>query len=460
MQHLFHSALARIKDWAAISAAALVVTVIALPAFAASLIRDSEIEHTLRIYSDPIFRKAGLTPSSIKMYIVNDEQLNAFVMGGSNIFVNTGLIKASETPEMLIGVIAHETGHISGGHLVRTTSEMERAQMQALIGTLVGAAAMAGGAGDVGAAVMSGSQSVAMRNMYSFTRANEEAADQAAITVLDELGISASGMLQMFEILRKQEYRKIGADGDPYTRTHPLSKERIMHMRNHISQSSIPAGQTPAGFNELQQRMLGKLEGFLDNTSRVLERYPQSDTSVRAHYARAVAYHRAIRPQKAIAEMDALLAASPNDPYFNELKGQILFEGGNVDGALEAYRKAVELLPDAPLIRTELGRVLLAQEDNSNLPDAIRALEYATSADKQNPQAWRLLATAYGRDGRLALSHLSLAEEAVVLNKPERAITQLDIANNHILVGSPAQLRAQDLRQQALKLKKDNEKKN
>jgi predicted Zn-dependent protease len=262
----------------------------------------------------------------------------------------------------------------------------------------------------------------------------------------------------MFEILRKQEYRKIGSDSDPYTRTHPLSKERIMHMRNHIAQSSIPSGTVPEEYKQLQQRMLGKLEGFLEDPKRVLELYPPSNNSVRAHYARAVAYHRQIEPDKAIAEIDALLAQSPDDPYFNELKGQILFESGQIGAAREAYTKAVQLLPDAPLIRAELGRVLLASEQQADLPGAIRALEYSTSADKRNPSAWRLLATAYGRDGRLGQSHLALAEEAILLNKPEQAITQLDIANNHILVGSPAQLRAQDLRQQALKLKKDKDK--
>jgi predicted Zn-dependent protease len=456
MQHLFPCAVQRLARVVALTTAFICA---ALPASAIGLIRDTEIENTLRIYSDPIFEKAGLTPSSINIYIVNEDTINAFVMGGSNIFIDTGLLLRSETPEMLIGVIAHETGHIAGGHLVRTTAEVERAQMQALLGTLLGAAAMAGGAGDVGAAVLSGSQNVAMRSMYSFTRANEEAADQAALRYLDSLGISASGMLELFEILRKQEYRKIGSDSDPYTRTHPLTKERIMHIRSHAEQSTIPAGTAPTRYTALQRRMLGKLEGFLDDPRRVLERYPPTDTSIRARYARAVAHHRLIEPDEAVAEMDALLAQSPDDPYFNELKGQILFESGRIAEARAAYAKAAQLLPNAPLIRTELGRVLLASEQPSDLPAAISALEYATSADKSNPQAWRLLATAYGRDKRLGQSHLALAEEAVLINNPDQAIAQLDIANNHIQAGTPAQLRAQDLRQQALKLRKEKQKK-
>lgn len=450
MQHIF-TRLRRFSCTAVITA----VSLLPLPAFAQSLVRDAEIEHTLRVYADPIFKASGLSPSSIHMYIVNDSAINAFVMGGSNIFVNTGLITTSATPDMLIGVLAHETGHISGGHLVRTSDEFENAQLRAMMGYLLGAAAMAGGAGEVGAAVMSANEHMTMRGLYSFTRANEQAADQAALRVLDELGISANGMQELFEILRKQEYRKVGGDADPYTRTHPLSKERITHIRNHVKSSGIPVGQVPAGYKALHERMLGKLEGFLDAPDRVMTRYPESDTSVRARYARAVAHHREIETAEALAEMDALLASAPQDPYFHELKGQILFESGRLEPAQASYQKAVDLLPDAPLIRTELGRVLIAREDAALLPTAIRHLEYATSKDKRNPQAWRLLATAYGRDGRLGQSHLALAEEALILNKPDDALQQLEIANQHIEIGSTAQLRAQDLRKAALQLRKD-----
>lgn len=439
-------------------AAVAVMICTASAASAQSLIRDAEIERTLRIYSDPIFQASGLTPSSINMYIVNDSAINAFVMGGSNIFLNTGLLTTSQTPDMLIGVIAHETGHIAGGHLVRTTGEVERAQLRAMLGYLLGAAAMAGGAGEVGAAVMSANEQVTMRGLYRFTRANEQAADQSALTVLDELGISANGMMELFEILRKQEYRKMGGNADPYTRTHPLSKERIMHIRNHVAQSGIPVGQVPDRYRALHDRMLGKLEGFLDDPMRVIDRYPQSDTSVRARYARAVAHHRQINPDKAMREMDALLEQSPNDPYFHELKGQILFESGQVTPAQESYQKAVDLLPNAPLIRVELARALIAQEDPAALPAAIGHLEYATTADKRNPPAWRLLATAYGRRGDMAKSHLALAEEALQLNRPDDALQQLEFANRHIETGSASQLRAQDLRKEALKLRKEKEK--
>lgn len=431
---------------------------LALPAHAQSLIRDAEIEQTLRDYADPVFEKAGLTPSSISIYIVNDDAINAFVMGGSNVFINTGLILQCPNPEMLIGVIAHETGHIAGGHLVRSVQAAEKAQIQAMIGMLLGAAAIAGGAGDVGAAVLSGGQNIAMRSMITFTRANEEAADQTALNILDQLGISASGMLQTFEILRKQE-NSINTTSDPYLRTHPLNKDRIMHVRNHVQQSSIPPGTVPGRFMAEHQRMLGKLEGFLGDTKEVLFRYPESDTSTRAYYARAVAYFRQAETDKAIREMDILLKTAPNDPFFNELKGQIEFESGRIRPAVDSYRKAVSLLPVSSLIKVEYGRALLATEDNAALPQAIMNLEAATAGEKDNPSAWRLLATAYGRSGQMGLSHLALAEEALTLNDPDLALQQLELAKPDIGIGTPAYLRAEDLRAQAKDRRKEKNKK-
>lgn len=428
---------------------------------AISLIRDAEIEHTLRAYSSPIFEKAGLTPSSISLYIVNDPAINAFVMGGSNIFVNTGLIMQCPRPEMIIAVLAHETGHISGGHLVRSVQAAEKAQIQAVLGYLLGAAAIAGGAGDAGMAILSGGQNLALRGMITHTRSNEQAADNTALSILDQLGISASGMLETFEILRKQEKLQIGnSSSDPYLRTHPLNTDRIMQVRNHVEQSSIPAGTVPANFVTLHERMLGKLEGFLGEPADVLNRYGESDTSVRASYARAVAYFRQAKIDKAVAQMEKLIAQSPNDPYFHELKGQILFEGSRISYAAESYKKAVELLPSASLIRVEYARALIALEDNTNLTEAIHNLEAAASnGERENASLWRLLATAYGRSGKMGLSHLALAEEALALNNPEMTLKQLELAAPDIGLATPAYLRAEDLRAQAKDRQKELKKK-
>lgn len=426
-------------------------------ALAQGLIRDTEIEQILRTYSNPVFEAAGLNPGSIDIYIIGDDTINAFVMGGSNVFIHTGLILETRTPEMLIGVIAHETGHISGGHLIRMSQAMGKAQMQALLGYLLGAAAMVGGAGDMGAAVMTAGEHTALRNLFSHTRGQEQAADQAALGILDSLHISANGMLQMFEVLRKQERLHAGQP-DPYTRTHPLSKDRIMHVRNHVEHSSLPKEDSvPPAYGEMHARMLGKLEGFIQEPRTVISRYAASDTSVKARYARAVAYFRMADLPHAVGEMDALIAQSPNDPYFHELKGQILFENGDIEGARAAYQRAVDLLPDAPLIRTELARSLLARENKQDLPQAISHLEYATSAEPENPSAWRLLATAYGRSGKMDLTHLSLVEEALALHKPEDAKRQMEIARQHIAEGSAAAIRAQDLEREIKKQEDEKE---
>lgn len=232
-----------------------------------------------------------------------------------------------------------------------------------------------------------------------------------------------------------------------------------MHMRNHVEESPIPAGAVPEGFEVLHERMLGKLEGFLKPPEQVLARYAD-DNSLRARYARAIARYRNANTEQAVAEINALLAEMPDDPYFYELKGQALFEGGEIERARMAYEKAIELLPDSALIRTELARSLLADPTPEHIKQAIRHLEFATSADSQNPSSWRLLATAYGRYNRLDLSHLALAEEALLLNKPDQAISQLEIARQYITDGSPADLRAGDLQQEAAKRQKENKNNN
>ena len=426
---------------------------------AAGLIRDAEIEHTLRSYADPVYQAAGLTPSSIHMYIVQDDTINAFVMGGSNVFVHTGLIMQCATPDMLIGVLAHETGHIADGHLIRSGKEMGKAQMTSIMGYLLGAVAMVGGQADLGAAVMSANQNIALRNLLSYTRANEQAADQSALQSLDKVGVSASGMLKVFEILRKQENRAVGVV-DPYMQTHPLSKDRIEHIAYHVQHSKVPLGAYPKKYDPMHQRMLGKLEGFLKEPADILAKYAATDTSDRALYARAVAYYRMSQLQNALAELDKLLAKLPKDPYYHEMKGQVLFESGKIAEAQQSYRKAVGYLPNSPLIRTEFARTLLASDTPTpeQMQEALQALTLSSGLEHDNAETWRLLATAHGRLNQLDLSHLALAEEAMLQDKPEQALQQLELAKPYIRAGSPAELRSQDLKRAADEARLDKKK--
>jgi predicted Zn-dependent protease len=427
-------------------------------AHAVPLIRDAEIEHTLRTYANPIFRANGLKPSAVKIFIVNDDVLNAYVAGGSNMFLYTGLIKSCPTADMLLGVIAHETGHISGGHLAQGTEKLKNAELGTIMTFVLGAAAAAAsGSPDVAAAVITGGQSTVARNFLAFTRAHEEAADQSALNALDKLNISASGMVKMFELLRRHD-RERSKSRDPYLLTHPLTNLRIEHVRNHVEKSKIPEGQYPSQYELMHKRMIAKLYGFLETPERTLMKYPLSDKSVAGRMARAIAYYKMPDLSKSMQEMESLLAEYPNDPFFHELKGQILFENNRVKESLASYQRAVQLLPDSALILAELARVEMAENNPALYGSAIKHLEKSVDIDNTNPSTWRLLATAYGKAKNDGLSALALAEEAILIDDPNQALSQLHKAIPILKTGTPPYQRALDLKARALDVQRDKQK--
>ena len=424
-------------------------------ALAVPLIRDAEIEHTLRLYTDPIFRVDGLKPSNVNIFIVDDDSLNSYVAGGANIFIHTGLLMDCETPDMVIGVLAHETGHIVGGHLAQGTEKLKDAQLGSILSFVLGAAAAAAsGNGGAAAAVIAGGQSMVGRNFLAFTRAHEEAADQSALGALDKLGISASGLLKVFELLRRHE-RMHGGTPDPYMQTHPLTTLRIEHVRDHVEQSKIPEGQYPHSLDMPHQRMIAKLYGFLQSPERTLAKYPQSNKTVPARLARAIAYYKMPDTDRAIGEMNSLIAESPKDPFFHELKGQILFESNHPKEALGAYQNAVHLLPDSPLMLSDLAKVELAQNDKTIVPSAITHLEKSTALDNSNANTWHQLATAYGKMGNNTMATLSLAEEAVLEDDPKMAISQVDQALPNLKPGTSTYQRAKDIKAQAINMRRE-----
>ncbi len=426
--------------------------------FAVPLIRDAEIEHTLRTYADPIFKVAGVNSKAVRIFIVNDDTLNAYVAGGANMFINSGLIMASDTPDILIGVMAHETGHIAGGHLAQGTEKIKNAQIGTVLTFVLGAAAAAvSKKPEAAAAVITGGQTGIMRNFLSYTRANEQAADQSAITSLNKLDISASGMLKMFEMLRRNERKQFGSP-DPYMLTHPLTNERIEFVRNNVEKSNIPEGQHPKSYDELNQRMIAKLYGFIKTPEQTLQKYPRTNKTVPARLARAVAYYKMPELDKALEEMDSLIDESPNDPFFYELKGQILFENGRIDDALTAYKKSIKLLPNSALILSDLAKVEITDKSPSSLQSAITHLEKSVSIDNSNATSWRLLATAYGSTDNMPMSNLALAEEALLQNDTKTAIQMSNQALKNLKKSSPAYRRAQDVKNKAEEIKKQNEK--
>ncbi len=438
-----------------LSALALLVAA-SLPAHAAPLIRDAEIEHTLRLYADPILKAAGLKPETVNIYIVRDDSLNAFVAGGANMFIHTGLIMAADTPDMLLGVMAHETGHIAGGHLARGGEKLKDAQLGTIMSVVLGAAAAAAtGKPEAAAAVMSGGQNAMLRSFLSYTRTQEQAADQAALNILDRLSISAEGLLKTFRLLQRNE-RMRGGKPDPYMLSHPLSAERMDHVRAHIEASSIPPGRYPAEFTLPHQRMQAKLYAFFETPEKTLQKYPTRETSLPARMARAVAYYKMADTQRAVNEIELMQREAKNDAFLYDLKGQILFENNQPQAAREAYVQASRLMPRSALILTDLAKTELAG-DAALLPSAIAHLEKATAIDSDNPQSWRLLATAHGRRGNQALASLALAEEALLLDKPQDATRHATQAKAALKAGSASALRADDVLNRAEQLRKEKE---
>jgi predicted Zn-dependent protease len=415
------------------------------------LIRDAEIEDTIRGYAEPLFRAAGLDPSAITVHIVRDPGLNAFVAGGQRLFIHTGLILAAERPNNLVGVIAHETGHISGGHLARTHQALQNAQVQTIIAMVLGAAAaVASGRGDAGGAIIAGGAGSAQRLFLSYSRTQEAAADHAGLSFLEATGQSASGLLDFFEILGDQDVLINNRSQDPYIRSHPLTRDRINTVRNHVAQSRFSARGDPPEIVIAHKRMQAKLRGFLGRPRSTLRRYPVTDTSIEARYARAAAYHRAARLDEALAEIDSLLAERPTDPYYNELKGQILYEHGRVNESIEPYEKAVRLRPGSPLLRVGLAQSQIATGNSTLNAAAIQHLEAAVGRERDYTGAWHQLSIAYGRSGRLGLSALASAEQHLSTGNFKTARDQALRAQQKLPEGSPGSLRAQDIERAAM----------
>ena len=409
-----------------------------------SFIRDTELEDTIRGYATPIFIAAGLDPTVVRIYLVNDKQINAFVGGGQNLFMNTGLLMQSEDAGQVIGVIAHEAGHISGGHLVRVQDALARGTAESIVSMVLGAAAAVAGAPQVGAAVMSGGQNVALRNFLQYTRTQEGSADAAAMRFLDATHQSARGLLAFFELLSSQELL-VSARQDPYLRTHPLTQDRIQALSDFVAHSPNSDVPVRPEYQAQHRRMLAKLHAFLDDPVITRRRYPDTDNSLEARYAQAIVLHRTAHLDKALAVIDQLIGEHPNDPYFHELKGEFLFESGHPKEALEPYRQAVALLPDAPLLRLDLARVEMATNDPEVLKSAIVNLQTSLRLEPKRPFVWRQLAIALGRNGQMGESSLALAEEAMLLDKLPEAKFHAGQAVRDLPTGSPSWLQAEDI---------------
>jgi predicted Zn-dependent protease len=409
-----------------------------------SFIRDAEIESSIRQWVTPIFRAAGLDPDAIRIYLVNDPRLNAFVAGGQNLFLNTGLLVRSQSPNQVIGVVAHETGHMAGGHLARAQEAMKNATMGAMLAGGLGGAAAAMAHGNGAGGVIAGGIGVGQRSYLQYSIEQEAKADQAALGFLDATHQSAKGLLQFFRIIQGEEFLS-AVRQDPYLQTHPLTDQRIDYVAEHVAHSPYSNAPDKPEFIEQHKRMVAKLIGFL-KPAQALAQYKENDPSPAARYARAIAYYRQPNIAKALPLIEGLVRDEPTNPYFRELQGQMLFENGRVADALGPYEEAVRLKPDSVLLRVSLAQVQVESESPDLTKRAIVNLTDAVRREPDNGAAWHFLAVAYGRNNQLGMSALSLAEEGMA-NGDRKLALQL------LKPGTPARLRAQDL--EALARRKD-----
>ncbi|HUF88275.1 MAG TPA: M48 family metalloprotease [Thermohalobaculum sp.] len=413
-------------------------------AAALSLIRDAEIERTLERMARPVFQAAGIGPASVDIYIVNNRDLNAFVAAGNNIFLYSGLLTTLETPEELIAVIAHETGHLAGGHQARRGMNLRDARGPALLAVLAGIAAAAAGGPQVGAAVAVGGQSALQRSLLAYNRAEEASADQAAIDYMLRAGVNPEGLLKVISRFRGQEVLTMG-NVDPYVQTHPLSTERVQLIERRVGET---AGRTFPEDPERaywHARMRAKLRGYLDDPQRVLDGHSGQAETEEALYAKAVALYRRPAFQEALDATGRLIAMRPADPYYIELKAQLLFETGHAEQAVPLYREAVRLSPEEPLIDAGLGRALLALNTPEANAEALDVLQKARARDLGDVSALRDLATAYSRAGQDGMAALATAERYALTGNTEDAVLIAGRAATVLPEGSPGWLRAQDI---------------
>ena len=413
-------------------------------AFSQSLLRDTEIEETMIDYTKPILLAAGLSPSSVDLYLVNDPSLNAFVTRGQNIFLHSGIILQSDTPNQLKGVIAHEAGHIAGGHIVRSDYGNRSAYGAMLIAAGIGIAAILAGEAEAGAMVLGGSQQFGQLEALAYSRTNESAADQYAAQYMEATKQSGQGLIDFFDRFRAQEVLS-NARRYPYFRGHPLSSDRIDALREVVDESEYTdVKDTEEEQNRLEMAK-AKLRGFLEGPQVVFSKYPPSDQSQPARYARSVAHFKAADLKNALKEIDSLISENNKNPYFFELKAQILYESGQGQASLKPARKALELKPNAPLLKLALAQSLIEEGDDSSTFEAIKLLKSALNTERENSYAWYTLSRAYGEVGMKAEAKYATAEQAYAIGDLARASSFAKRAQTDLERGDPLWRRASDI---------------
>ncbi len=430
----------------AIFAFLLVWPLLVQPVMAQSILRDAETEALFHDMSLPLIKAAGLDPRNVRIVLIGDRSINAFTAGGQDVFIHSGLLAAADNANEVQGVIAHELGHVAGGHVLRSEEGIKQATGVMLLSLLLGAAAIAAGAGDAGVGILGAGQQAALSKFLSFTRTQEATADSAAQTYLTTTGISGKGMISFFKKLQSLEFR-YGATtrSDDFASDHPLTGDRIAILQEKFAGDPAWNKPTDPAIEARFQRVKAKLQGFVSDPADTLRDYPETNTSVPAHYARAYAWHRSAYPDKALEETNALLKAIPGDPYFLELKGQILLESGKPMEALPLLRDAVAKTNAQPLIASLFGHALIATEDSANFAEAEKVLKASVTKDNENPFAWYQLGVVYDREGDAPRAAMATAERYHLEGRPRLALANAEVAVRGLPQGSPDWIRAQDI---------------
>jgi len=424
-----------------------VLQLVAQPVAAQSILRDAETEQLLQDMMDPLTEAAGLPKGSVQVVLLQDASINAFVAGGQRIYIHSGLIAAADTANEVQGVLAHELGHIMGGHVPLGSQGAAGPTGITLVSLLLGVAAIAAGAGEAGMAIMGAGQTAALGKYLAFSRAQEATADAAAVGYLSKAHISGRGSLSFFKKLENYAFRYgyDQSDDAGFWQTHPFPGDRVATLEHdYEADPSWDAPDDPV----LQDRFIrakAKLSGYLAKPAETLRNYPPSMTGVAARYARAYAYHKDAQVDKALAETEALRKADPDNPYFLELEGQILLESGRPAEALDSLRRATQLTGNTPLIATTFGHALIATEKPENFEEAARVLKAAVARDRENPFAWYQLGVIYAAQGDMPRARLASAEQQSMSGDMINALRSAEAAEAGLPSGSADWIRAQDI---------------
>jgi len=415
------------------------------------IIRDAETEQLLRDYTQPILKVAGLAKQNIHVVIINDRSFNAFVADGQRIFINAGALMQAKTPNEVIGVLAHESGHIAGGHLARLREQLATASTESLVAMMLGIGALVAGArsgggsaGDLGAAALSAPQAIIQNSLLAYVRTQEEQADRAGVKFLTATGQSPKGMYDTFKRLSDEmlyQARYI----NPYMQTHPMPSERVAALEELIKGNPYWDKKDPPELQMRHDLMRAKLSGFMERSEISANRYPASDQSLPARYARAIAAMRFGDSRSALAQIDALIQAQPQNPYFHELKGQALLEAGRATEAIAPLRQAVAGAPNPTLIQIMLGQALIESNNKAYIDEAVTMLQAASAREPESIDAFAQLAMAYGRKGDNAHADLASAQAALLRGDIKAAHMLADRAKGRFPVGSPGWVKADDI---------------